>query len=83
MPGLNRKGPLGEGALTGRKRGLCAKNLRPTDVNDENNNQADLPVEDLSIENLGFGGRGRRCRRSQRAFDGAGNGNGRRNRGNF
>ena len=32
MPGLNRKGPQGHGAMTGKKQGLC----KNTSNNDEN-----------------------------------------------
>lgn len=59
MPGLNRKGPLGEGAMTGRKLGRCnPDNKGKTDeeiVRDrEQQQQGQVKTED---QRLGFGRR--------------------------
>ncbi|MDO9255107.1 MAG: DUF5320 domain-containing protein [Bacteroidales bacterium] len=64
MPGLNQKGPMGQGAMTGRLMGRCAGKGAamqvPAATADENSEEK-IP-EDNSGEGLGLGRRkGGRC----------------------
>jgi len=64
MPGLNQKGPMGEGAMTGRQMGKCtnfgakAKNAEQRNVVPESENQQNTAAFNESA-GMGFG-RGRR-----------------------
>ncbi|MDD2284042.1 MAG: DUF5320 domain-containing protein [Paludibacter sp.] len=64
MPGLNQKGPMGEGAMTGRRMGKCTnfgtkvKKEEQRDVVQDSENQQNFTAFD---ERAGMGfGRGRR-----------------------
>lgn len=57
MPGLNQKGPMGDGPMSGRRMGRCtssgAKNQNANSVNNENT------IENILARNFGRGfGRG-------------------------
>ena len=41
MPGLNRKGPNGEGPMTGNKNGLCNPENKDKDLTPGNSRKAD------------------------------------------
>jgi hypothetical protein len=89
MPGLNQKGPMGEGAMTGRRMGKCtnfgakAKNVEQPNVVPESENYQNTVAFDQSA-GMGFG-RGRRglVRGSGRGQNGNGMGMGRRRRNGF
>jgi hypothetical protein len=66
MPGFNKRGPMGEGPMTGRKQGRCTNFGKGRQTNDENDNH---PEEQQWGENSGRG-----------AGRGAGFGRGHRNR---
>ena len=58
MPGFDKTGPEGEGAMTGRRMGRCTgygKKLRPST---QSENQEDFP-ESYGRRGFGFGRRGR------------------------
>lgn len=77
MPNYDRTGPMGEGAMTGRRMGRCNpdnKGLSREDLQDKNENQ-DMPVLGMGM-GRGFRG-GRAMRRGNR---GLGRGLARRNR---
>lgn len=60
MPGLNRKGPLGQGPMTGRRMGRCTNfgKALEKEKNAESNAQSDMP--DDTTPGWGWGrGRGR------------------------
>lgn len=89
MPGLNQKGPMGEGAMTGRRMGKCtnfranAKKEEQLNVVQGSENQQNIPAFG---EKAGMGlGRGRR--NMGRGFGHGQNGNsmvmGRRRRNRF
>lgn len=66
MPGLNKKGPLGQGPLSGGQQGLCVQN-----------NETDSADENQRFQQGAGGGRGGAgCRR--RGGSGRGTGVGRR-----
>jgi hypothetical protein len=77
MPNFDRTGPMGEGAMTGRRMGRCNpenKGLSRENLLDKEENQ-DMPVRGMGMGN-GFRG-GRAMQRGRR---GLGRGLGRRNR---
>jgi hypothetical protein len=89
MSGLNQRGPMGEGAMTGRRMGKCtnfgakAKNPAQPNVVPESENQQNTAAFD---ESAGMGlGRGRRGlgRGLGRGQNGNGMGMGRRRRNRF
>ncbi len=58
MPGLNRKGPLGEGSMTGRKMGRC--NPENRGKTDDEIIQNRIPESSETKKGIGWGlGRGR------------------------
>jgi len=63
MPGFNRKGPLGQGPMTGRKMGRCTnfgEKLKNQDSTTTENPNKNIP-ENFQGRGLGFGrGRGGR-----------------------
>ena len=62
MPGLDRRGPEGKGALTGRGMGRCISNGK---IDPENENQ-DETTEKSRRKEFGFGqGRRQRLRRGR------------------
>ncbi|MBU0960965.1 MAG: hypothetical protein KKD01_06830 [Proteobacteria bacterium] len=66
MPGLNKKGPLGQGSLTGGQRGICLPN-----------NETLSPGENETLQQPAGGIRGGAgCRRRGGAGRGAGQGAG-------
>ena len=74
MPGFNRKGPQGEGPMTGRKRGRCANKSTNSDKSESNSQNAEkqsLKQNEIASRGLGIGrglrnrnasGRGLGCR---------------------
>ena len=67
MPGLNRKGPVGEGPMTGRGMGQCNRRNAVKSTEEILSGEKDTGQDDLQHEGLGFGfgrrrGRGMRCR---------------------
>ena len=66
MPGLDKRGPMGQGPMTGRKMGRCANfgaNLK-SQTDSENKNPDEEPIENLPGRGFGYGwgggfGRGR------------------------
>lgn len=91
MPGLNQKGPMGEGAMTGRRMGKCtnfgakAKKEEQREVVQGSENQQNFAALDERAS-TGFGfGRGRRGlgRGPGRGQNGNGMGMGRRHRNGF
>lgn len=64
MPGLNQKGPNGEGAMTGRRMGRCTSksNLQETEAK-PSENEKEQANETITGKGLGLGrGRGNGCR---------------------
>ena len=88
MPGLDQRGPTGEGPMTGWKTGRCTnfgekiRGRAAREKEDIDTNQGDVFPEDLPPGGYGFGagyGRGRGLGRG-RASRGPGRGLGRQNR---
>jgi len=71
MPGLNRKGPNGEGAMTGRRMGRCNPENKGKTVDEIAQNR-----ESTSNKGHGFG-QGHGLRLGQGQGKGPGNGQGR------
>lgn len=89
MPGLNQKGPMGEGAMTGRRMGKCTnfgakvKNDEQINTAQSSDNQQDLTALEKRV-GMGFG-RGHRGmgRGIGAGRNGNGPGMGRRSRNRF
>ncbi|MGD9930436.1 MAG: DUF5320 domain-containing protein [Mangrovibacterium sp.] len=56
MPGFNRRGPQGEGPMTGRGRGRCAN--RGNIPSEKNSGSAQSPNPDAISDDAAFGNRG-------------------------
>ncbi len=76
MPGLNQKGPKGQGAMTGRRMGHCTPKgaaMPVLDATAEENSEEKVP-EDISGKGLGLGrgkgGRGQELGRQHRFHGG-------------
>jgi hypothetical protein len=76
MPGLNQKGPMGQGAMTGRRMGRCAIKgaVMPVPATTVDENSEEKIPEDNSGNGLGLGrgkgGRGQGLGRKHRFHGG-------------
>jgi hypothetical protein len=61
MPGLNGKGPLGKGPMTGGQRGIC----RQSSTNKAEQSQ-DTPMDNVQGQGKGQGGAGRGAGKGRR-----------------
>lgn len=73
MPGFNKQGPEGKGALTGGRRGLC--NQEPQNVDPETTDNTVTKETNMANQRGGAG-----CRRRGGSGRGMGMGGGRRQR---
>ncbi len=89
MPGLNGKGPLGDGPMTGRGLGRCRTGANPADqrqfndqlkrIDPENYNANTAPADNTTVYGRGRGGQpygGGACRAQGRGPGGPGSGRG-------
>ena len=95
MPGLNQNGPMGQGAMTGRRMGKCTnfgagkkRNVSNNPQEGQSSNISDESVQPQNRLRMGLGfGRRNATNNAADLSQGAGMGRGRgfrhRNRGNF